>query len=305
MKNKGIYLALATAVISGFAIFLNKFAAKAFGNPYVFTTWKNLPVGLLFLAIVLSPMFWKQIKALSKKQWFYLLLVGVIGGSIPFLLFFKGLTMVSSGNAALIHKTLFIWAGVLAVIFLKEKLGRLQLLAIGVLFAGNFVLLGFKGWNFGIGDALIFGATLFWSVEYIFAKKLLKDVASEIVAWGRMFLGSIIIVGFMAATGRMEAVLSVEWSALKWLLISSVLLFGYVFTWYKALKYEAVSVVTVALVPASLLTTLLNSIFVTGVFSLKQLIVSLLFAGGVFVFYKYRQPLSFSTSHQATIRESQ
>ena len=299
MKNKGIYLALTTAVISGFAVFLNKFATKAFGDPYVFTTAKNIGVALLLLSIILLPKFLKELKNLNKKQWFYLLLIGLIGGSIPFLMFFKGLTMVSSGNAALIHKTLFIWVGVLAMIFLKEKLGRLQILAMIVLLAGNFVLLGFKGWQFGVGDGLIFGATLFWAVEFVLAKKVLRDLSSEIVAWGRMFFGSLIVVGFMVGTGRMGTVLNIEWSALKWLFLSCPLLFGYVFTWYKALKYEKASVVTVALVPASLITTLLNSIFITGIFSLKQLIVSLLFTGGIFVFYKYRPKKNYEFSPES------
>lgn len=291
MKNKGIYLALATAVISGFAVFVNKFASKAFSGPFVFTTAKNIGVALILVSIILLPKFIKQLRALNKKQWSYLLLIGLIGGSIPFLMFFKGLTMVSSGNAALIHKTLFIWVGILAVVFLKEKLGRLQILAFIALFAGNLLLLGFKGWEFGAGDGLIFGATLFWAVEFILAKKVLRDLSSEIVAWGRMFFGSIFLLGFLGATGRMGGLFSLEAGQLKWLLLSCPLLFGYVFTWYKALKYEKASIVTVALVPASLITTLLNSIFITGIFSLKQLIVSLLFTGGIFVFYKFRPTL--------------
>lgn len=298
MKNKGIYLALCTAVISGFAVFLNKFASKAFLDPYVFTAWKNLPVAILFLGVILLPKFWKQIKVLDRKQWLHLLIIGLIGGSIPFLMFFKGFMITSSGNAALIHKTLFIWVGILAIIFLKEKLGRLQILAFIVLFAGNFLLLGFKGWNLGAGDGLIFGATLFWTAEFILAKKVLINLSSEIVAWGRMFFGSIFIVGFIVLTGGANKLFLVETAQLKWLFLSCPLLFGYVFIWYKALKYAPASVVAVALVPASIITTLLNSIFITGSFTLKQLIVSLLFAGGVFVFCKYKPKKAYEFSRE-------
>ncbi|MFC1612527.1 DMT family transporter [Patescibacteria group bacterium] len=288
MKNKGIYLALTTALISGFAVFFNKFASKAFDDPYIFTTLKNIGVAVLLVSIVLLPKFLKQLKQLKRREWSYLLLIGLIGGSIPFLLFFKGLAMVSSGNAALIHKTLFIWVGILAIIFLKEKLGRLQILALVVLLAGNFILLGFKGWEFGRGDLLIFGATLFWAVEFILAKKVLCNLNSEIVAWGRMFFGSLFLVGFIFATGRAEAMFAVGAGQLKWLLLSTPFLFLYVFTWYKALKYAPASVVTVALVPAALITALLNSIFIAGIFSIRQLIVSILFAGGIFIFLKFR-----------------
>ncbi|MBU4421681.1 DMT family transporter, partial [Patescibacteria group bacterium] len=132
MKNKGILLALCTALISGFAVFFNKFASAAVGDPYIFTFLKNAPVAILFLAIIFMPRFLKQLKKMDIKQWSYLLLIGLIGGAIPFLMFFKGLTMISSGNAALIHKTLFIWVGILAVVFLKEKFSRYQLLALPI-----------------------------------------------------------------------------------------------------------------------------------------------------------------------------
>lgn len=119
IKDRGIYLALTTALISGFAVFFNKFAGKLWGDSFVFTTVKNIPVGLAFLGIILAPKFFSELKALNKKQWAYLLLIALIGGAIPFLLFFKWLTIASAANAAFIHKTLFIWVGLLAVIFLK------------------------------------------------------------------------------------------------------------------------------------------------------------------------------------------
>ncbi|MBU1179973.1 DMT family transporter [Patescibacteria group bacterium] len=300
MKNKGILLALCTAVISGVAVFFNKFASAQFGDPYVFTFLKNAPVAILFLAIILMPRFWKQVKALGKKQWFHLLLIGLIGGAIPFLMFFKGLTITSSGNAALIHKTLFIWVGILAVIFLKEKFSRYQLLALPVLFLGSFILTGFNGWNFGVGDALVFGATLFWAVEFVLAKKVLRNLSSEIVAWGRMFFGSVFLVIFLAFTGRGDFISAINYGNIGWLVLSSALLFGYVFTWYKALKHAPASVVSIALVPAFIITVFLNSIFITGVFSLKQLAVSLLFTGGVFIFLKFRRKISYEFAIKPT-----
>ena len=50
-------------------------------------------------------------------------MIGVIGGSVPFILFFNGLAMASAPSAAFIHKTLFVWVVLLAVPFLGERLG--------------------------------------------------------------------------------------------------------------------------------------------------------------------------------------
>jgi len=300
MKNKGIYLALATAIISGFAVFFNKFASAKFGDPYIFTAVKNIPVAILFLAIIFMPRFLKQLKKMDVKQWFYLLLIGLIGGAIPFLMFFKGLMMVSSGNAALIHKTLFIWVGILAAIFLKEKFSRYQLLALPILFLGSFMLTGFNGWRFGIGDLFVFGATLFWAVEFILAKKVLRHLSSEIVAWGRMFFGAVFLIIFLFFTGRGGFISAINYNNIGWLVLSSALLFGYVFTWYKALKFAPASVVSVALVPAFAVTTLLNSIFITGAFTLNQLAISFLSVGGILMFLKFRFKENYELAIEST-----
>lgn len=289
MNNRGIYLALATALISGFSVFLNKFATKSFADAYAFTTLKNIGAALLIVTIFFFPKIYGELRALSRKQWFFLSLVGLIGGSAPFLLFFKGLTMTSAANAAFIHKTLFVWVGILAFFFLREKLGRLQILAIALIFGGNILLGGLKSWQFGLGDLLVLAATLLWSIEYIFAKKLLKDLTPEIVAWGRMFLGALALMIFIAATGRAEQMFNLNLTQVGWLGISSVLLFGYVSFWYRALKYESASVVTCFLVPASLITTLLNSLFITHHFSFEQLIVSVIFVVALALLYKFRK----------------
>lgn len=298
-----MYFALIASIVSGFAIFANKFAGKAFSDSGVFTTWKNIPVAILFLGIILLPKFFGELKTLNKMQWAYLLLIGAVGGSIPFLMFFKGLTLTSAVSAAFIHKTLFVWVGLLAFFFLKEKLGRMQVAALGLLFIGNLVLGGFVAWTFGFGEALVLGATLLWSVEYVLAKKVLTGVSSEIVAWARMFFGSVILTLFLIATGRGGQILTFSATQAGWILLSSTLLFIYVFAWYKALKFENASVVTCILVPASLITTFLNSIFVTGRYGLEQALAGILFSASLVLLFKFKQPLSFPT-REAHIRES-
>src|SRR4030042_297983 len=106
--QKGISLALATAVFSGFAIFLNGFVVKAVGDPLVFTTVKNLGVALIigWLLVMKSSQGRINWKSIRRSDWFWLVSIGIIGGSLPFYLFFKGLALADSGSAALIHKTL-------------------------------------------------------------------------------------------------------------------------------------------------------------------------------------------------------
>ena len=68
MNTKGFLLILSTAIISGFAIFINKFGVSIV-NPYVFTGLKNITVAILICCFLLLMKDWKILKNLSKKQW--------------------------------------------------------------------------------------------------------------------------------------------------------------------------------------------------------------------------------------------
>jgi len=81
-KNKGLLLILSTAVISGLAVFVSKFGVSVV-NPYVFTGWKNIIVAVLAIAWILAFRDWRALKTLAQKKWLMLILVGLIGGSIP------------------------------------------------------------------------------------------------------------------------------------------------------------------------------------------------------------------------------
>jgi len=259
-KNKGFLLILATAFISGFSVFINKFGVAVI-NPYIFAGLKNIIVALIVVSWLLIMKDWKVLKELKRGQWLMLLIIGLIGGAVPFLLFFKGLSLTSGVQAAFIHKTMFIYIAILAAVFLKEKMGKNFLIAGLILFLGNILLLKTISYGFGWGDLLILSATLFWAGENILSKYILKDLPSRIVIWGRMFFGSIFIILFWLMTGQAGLVSSLNSSQIGWVLITAVFLLGYVSTWYGGLKYFKVSEAAVVLLLASPITTLLSWIF--------------------------------------------
>ncbi len=286
--SKGIYLACLTALISGFSIFLNKFALSSFQDPLIFTTLKNLGVGLFIVSLLFTVRQWPQIKRLTRKETVYLFLIGLIGGSLPFYLFFTGLSQVPAVNAALIQKTLVFWVILLAVPFLKEKLTKLQILAVLLLFTGNLVIGGFHSFSFSRGELSIFLSTIFWAVEYVLAKKLLATVHPNIVTAARMGVGSLILlltaaIASPAALTKTASLTPQQW---LWLIVSMALLFGYVFTWYRALKFSSAITVTSILVSATLVTNLLSAFFLTHTLAPALIIQGVLIALGVFLFWK-------------------
>jgi len=253
----GLLLALGTALISGVSVYLNKFAVTAVPDAVMFTTLKNTLVGAAFL-IVLALLLRRQkslgTSAMSRRDWLGLAVVAVIGGSIPFILFFTGLKLASAPSAALIHKTLFIWVALLAVPFLGERLGKWTIAGLAVLLLGQLLSNYPKAWGWGLGENLIVIATLFWACETILIKRLLPNVPVTLAAAARMAGGAVVMWGYLLLTNQTGNILALNASQWMWIVITSAFLFGYVATWYGALKLAPATVVTSVLTVGAVVT---------------------------------------------------
>ena len=278
-KKYGVLLVFLTAIISGVSIFINKYSVSKI-EPYTFTFLKNVLVAIFLLSLVL---FTKELKAanLKKKQIYQLILIGLIGGSIPFLLFFKGLSMTSASVGGFIHKTLFIFASFFALIFLKEKIPKKMLIIALILIIGNFLLLNLKSFSFGIGEFLILIATVMWGLENVISKHVLKQLSGNLVALGRMFFGSLFILLFLIFTNKINVISSLTYNDVIWILLTSVLLLFFVITYYNGLKYIKVSVATSILLLGSPITTLLSYLFSNYNISINELFGMVLILVGI------------------------
>jgi len=285
MNKKGLGFVLGTAIISGVSIFINKFGVQGIDSS-LFTGAKNVIVAIFLFSLILLAKDFKKLKELKLKDYAKLFLIGLLGGSIPFLLFFKGLQMTTASQGAFVHKTMFVWVAVLALVFLKEKLDKGIIIGAVLLLLGNFFLLKMNGFVFTTGDLLILAATLFWSMETIISKQALKTIDSRIVAFGRMFFGSLIILVFLIITNKISLISTLTGTHWLWILVTSLFLFGYVFTWYSGLKTIKASVATSVLLLGSVITTTLNHLFAGAVIVPAQIIgITLLVLGMVSVIW--------------------
>lgn len=264
-QTKGIQLAIITALISGVSIFVNKFVVSVIEPPLVFTAIKNTSVGLLIFGILLATKKWRQIRKLTRKESLYLILIGIIGGSLPFYLYFTGLSQIPAVNAALIHKTLVLWVAILAIPFLKEKLSPIQILGVILLFSSNLAIGGFQGLQFSSGEFLVLAATILWAVENILAKKALSSLDPDLVVAARMGFGSAILLAAsaLAYPQALGNIVYLNLTQLFWLIITAAFLLGYVTTWYHALKLAPATTVASVLVASTLITNVLSAIFIT------------------------------------------
>jgi len=291
--KKGYLLVLLTALVSGVSIFLNKFAVTGI-DPYIFTFSKNILVALLLISLIMFFKEYDTIKRLTKKQWGQLVMIGFFGGSVPFLLFFKGLSMAPSATAALLHKSMFIFVAVLAVLFLKEKLNKWAIIAVALLFGGNLLLLNTASLNslgFGSAELLILIAVMFWSIETIISKQVLAEIPSRVVAAGRMFFGVLFIAAFLVFKGEISGLVAMTSAQIGWVLLTSALLLAYVTSWYAGLKIIPASQAACVLLLGSAITTLLDFAY-SGMITLTGLAGAASVSLGVILIIGYSNNIS-------------
>jgi drug/metabolite transporter (DMT)-like permease len=289
--NKEYFLVFLTALISGFSIFINKFGVGVFKSSEIYTFLRVALVALI-LGLVLLVFDLEKIKSIKKREWLLLALIGLVGGSIPFLLFFKGLKITSSAEGSFIHKTMFLWVVILATLFLKEKIDRKFLFGALILLFANLLLL--KKFSFlpDRGDLLIFIATIFWAIENTLSKYLLStsNLDGKTVAFGRMFFGAIFIFIYLVLTNQTSQIFVLNSKQIIWVLVTGIILLFYILTWYSGLKYISVSKATAILLLGSPITTTLNLISGTKIPS-QEIISGILILIGIITIFGIKKIL--------------
>jgi uncharacterized membrane protein len=165
-RAAGIALAFVTAVVSGVAVFVNADAVARFPDATTYTTAKNLVAAVVLCGLWLGtgrpvrpPADGDQDRRPHRPPW--LALVGIVGGSVPFVLFFEGLARTTSVPAAFVHKTLVVWVALLAIPLLGERFDRWHAAAVAALVVGQALLVGnVADLRPGAGEAMILAATL-------------------------------------------------------------------------------------------------------------------------------------------------
>ena len=268
----GLLFIIATALLSGLSNLVNAVAMKGVSAD-AFVTLRNALVALLLvpLFLLVRP---PQRAHLRSVDWARLATIGLIGGAIPFVLFFRGIQLATSEGgtttASFLYRTLFLFAAVFAVVFLRERLsGRLFLAAI-LLLVGNALLMSFVSPIWTSGAALVMAATALWAGEYTLSKRTLRDLPSATVALGRMGFGAVFLIAYIGFSGQTDALVALRGESLQWMGLSTILLLGFVVTWYAGLKVVDLSVATAVLILGYPVTWVFNLVLARESFGLPQ-----------------------------------
>jgi drug/metabolite transporter (DMT)-like permease len=132
-------------ILGGFAAAL-AFATYSLLSEYgmrKYSPWTVLLYGMLFAALL-----WNVVhtpleglgRSYSPAEWWWIFFIGIGGTTVPFGLYFEGVSRIRATHASVTATLEPITAGIMSAIFLGEMLGSWQLLGGGLVIASIVVL---------------------------------------------------------------------------------------------------------------------------------------------------------------------
>ena len=171
-------------VIGGVSIALMQAAVKLISlelHPFIITLYR---AGLVFV-VLLPILFWRGRAVFNTSSIRLQVVRGGIGG-LGMLCVFTGLSMISLAEVTVLLFTVPIFATLLSIVFLSEKVGVRRWTAIFVGFLGILIIARPQG-SVSAGHLCILCAALSWSTSILIAKKLTeKDTVISITFWQAM-----------------------------------------------------------------------------------------------------------------------
>jgi drug/metabolite transporter (DMT)-like permease len=183
------------------------------GSSYVFMRLGAGEFGALPLAgvraagaaLVLLPvlLMQKQLRALA-QHWKPVAIVGLMNSALPFVLFNFAALHIAAGLSSVFSAASPLFAGLVALIWMKDRLPSLRWFGLVIGFAGVFGLAFSKAQSslvvnnhqqaLAVGACLL--AALLYGVSVNFTKKYLSNVPSMAVAAGSQLSAAIILAPF-------------------------------------------------------------------------------------------------------------
>tara|TARA_B100000963_G_scaffold254279_1_gene222876 strand:+ start:901 stop:1761 length:861 start_codon:yes stop_codon:yes gene_type:complete len=184
MLNIGLLRAVIFMVVGGVSIALMQAAVKLISlelHPFIITLYR---AGLVFV-VLLPILFWRGRAVFNTSSIRLQVARGGIGG-LGMLCVFSGLSMISLAEVTVLLFTVPIFATLLSIVFLSEKVGVRRWTAIFVGFLGILIIARPQG-SVSTGHLFILCAALSWSLSILIAKKLTeKDTIISITFWQAM-----------------------------------------------------------------------------------------------------------------------
>lgn len=178
-------------------------SVSTLAKPLVSTVNPLLLSSMIYLiaAATLTPLAQKQSFPRIKKNYFLILAISACGAIIAPSLFFVGLTHASASDAALIANGEMFFSVLLAIVFFKERLGKIGYISAALILAGMIIVttdLNFSGFTlqqFHYQDWILVLSMLFWGIDNNLSRMLAQKVNVAKIAQIKSVVGGAILFG--------------------------------------------------------------------------------------------------------------
>jgi drug/metabolite transporter (DMT)-like permease len=221
-----------------------------------------------------------------------LVLVGALGSSAAYLLFFEGARRTSAIDAVLCLQIESAYALVLARIFLGHPITLRRLGAVLLLVAGIALAVGATGLETSLGVGLLLLTPLCWQVSHLVVLRGLRDVSPQVLTAARYVFGGALLVGVWLARGGALPERAALVALLPVLALQGVVLsFLGTMLWYETITRLDLARSTAIVVPSIPLLSIGASFLLLGeVATARQWAGLALIAGGVLAFVTSPHP---------------
>ncbi len=195
MTNRDLFNLVLLAAMWGASFLFMRISVPEFGAVPMMT-FRVLLAGFMLLPLV----FIKRRQQVLKSNWKVISFVGLINSAIPFTLIAYSTLYVTAGFASVLNAATPIFASLVALIWLGQRLSRLAVigLLVGVL---GVVLLVWNKLDFSQNQSVLaisagLGGTLFYGIAANYSKQKLVGIDSLSIAAGSLVGAGIFLLPF-------------------------------------------------------------------------------------------------------------
>lgn len=159
-----------------------------------------------------------------RSGWPALIAIGLLQTGLVMGLLFLSMETISASAAAILLFTNPLWVGLIAPVFLGDRLSPLVAGGLGVGVAGVAMAIGFDGLsNDPTGYLLGLGSGLAWAFSTILQKSITLTVRPFILAFWQMLIGGLALLMAAAYSGNLwiGSLTGWDWAWFIWLAIPS------------------------------------------------------------------------------------
>src|SRR3989442_5872361 len=194
--RRPIVLLTVLALIWGASFMLIKIADREL-TPATLILGRIGTAALLLTAIAMVRLGPRTTLAEIRREWQWLVVVGIVNTAVPFWLLSWGETRIDSGLASIIQGAVPIFNAVVAFGFFRDvRVTGLRLVGVGIGFVGVALLVGAQPHGKVLGAVAVVGMALFYAVGQLLAARHLGAVPPPVVALATTAIAALVALPF-------------------------------------------------------------------------------------------------------------